>query len=132
MARKREQRLRRKARAQARAAQRQLADLTQQLADERARHDAQVIAIRAPAAPLRTIAKPVPVRGRDLARDLEVKRRELLNAAKRLGAEANKRRRDPDRVACLADHLDAAAREFVRAELRLNEAELGGVIGAAS
>lgn len=58
-----------------------------------------------------------------LARDVEVKRRELRDAAARYGAEANKRLRNPERVSDLGRAVDAAARQFVEAEDRLRAAE---------
>ena len=84
----------------------------------------------APVVALRTLPAPVPVRARgaqlghgesreSLSRDLEVKRVELRNAAKRYGAEANKRRRDMQRVAELGAALDAASKAFSLAEARL-------------
>lgn len=131
MSNKREQRLRRKARAQVRAVDRKLATAKQDLAIALA---AVLFSGSLPShlpVPLRPTTRPIGSAaarsvgvdhaiGGDPFRDLEVKRREMLNAAKRLGAEANKRTtRDPDRVALLSDLLDAAARAFVRAEQRL-------------
>lgn len=58
-----------------------------------------------------------------LVRDIELKRRELELAAKRFGAEANKRAgRDALRVARLASELECAGRALVRAEKRLADA----------
>jgi len=99
------------------------------------RRDPQAVRAPAPIAPVATVPKPavhvhVPAAvaprvmserhpGREqLLRDLEVKRAELHNAAKRLGAEANKRHRDVHRVAELGDALDAASKAFAAAEAR--------------
>ena len=54
-----------------------------------------------------------------LARELEVKHRELANAGAKYGAEANKRNRNAVRVAELWTELDEAARVFSLAEQRL-------------
>lgn len=81
---------------------------------------------RALSAPMRAVPTPrppvPPVDIDQLSRDLEVKRVELRNAAKRYGAEANKRRRDMNRVAELGAALDAASKAFAAAEARINHA----------